>query len=223
MRRIVEPELMDDPEQAEVYAAADFEKPHNKIVEMFDTFFPGADITGQILDLGCGPGDITFRFASRFPESKVTGVDGSPAMIEQAKAKRDREGSIGNRVNFIKGLIPGAPVKQITYDAIVSNSLLHHLHNPDVLWKAVNKYSSSGTKIYIVDLFRPVNEAEAKRLVTEYAWDEPEILQKDFYNSLLAAFEVGEVKEQIIKAGLSELSVDVISDRHMAIYGEKGC
>ena len=221
MRRIVETELMDDPEQAEVYAAADFEKAHSKIVEMFDAFFPGAEIKGQILDLGCGPGDITFRFASKFSESMVTGVDGSPAMIEQAKVRSDRDGSTGNRVNFIKGIIPGAPIRQITYDAIISNSLLHHLHNPDDLWETVSKYSSSGTKIYIVDLFRPTNEAEAKRLVTEYAGNEPEILQKDFYNSLIAAFELGEVKEQIVKAGLSELSVDVISDRHMAIHGEK--
>ena len=222
MRRIIEPELMDDPEQAEVYAAADFEKPHSKIVEMFDVCFPGTEIKGQILDLGCGPGDITFKLASKFPESMVTGIDGSPAMIAQAKARRDREGLVGNRVNFIKGLIPGAPIKQITYDAIVSNSLLHHLHNPDVLWETVSKYSSSGTKIYIVDLIRPANEAEATRLVTEYAGSEPEILQMDFYNSLLAAFEIGEVKEQIVNAGLSELSVDVISDRHMAIYGAKG-
>ena len=74
MLRIVEPELMDDPEQAEVYAAADFEKPHSNIVEICDVFFPGAEIKGQILDLGCGPGDITFRFASKFPESLVSGA-----------------------------------------------------------------------------------------------------------------------------------------------------
>ena len=220
MRRIAEPELMIDPEQARIYAEADFEEAHSRIVEMFDTFFPGTDIKGHILDLGCGSGDITCRFASKFPESIITGVDGSSAMLEQAELYRGRTG-IANRINFVKGCIPEAPISQITYDAIVSNSLLHHLHNPDVLWETVNKYSLPGTKIYIVDLCRPSDKAEAERIVKENAGNEPEILQRDFYNSLLAAFEIEEVKEQLAIAGLPELAIEMISDRHMAIYGVK--
>ena len=81
MRRVVEPELMNERTQARAYADADFEEAHSRIVEAFDICFPGVELEGRILDLGCGPGDITFRFAARFPESSVVGVDGSAEMI----------------------------------------------------------------------------------------------------------------------------------------------
>ena len=83
MQRIPEPELMDDQTQAEAYAAADFDEAHRRIVDVFDDCFPGGGIEGCILDLGCGPGDISFRFAARHPACTVTGVDGSAAMIRR--------------------------------------------------------------------------------------------------------------------------------------------
>ena len=76
-----------------------------------------------------------------------------------------------------------------------------------------------GTKVYVVDLYRPQTAATARRLVNTYAGGEPDILRRDFYNSLCAAFEPREVEAQLAAAGLAGLVVDVISDRHMAVYG----
>ena len=79
MERILEPELMDDPEQAIVYARADFEKENQGFVDRFREYFP--EFTeGHILDLGCGPGDIPVRFARALPSSHITGVDASAPM-----------------------------------------------------------------------------------------------------------------------------------------------
>jgi len=69
MERILEPELMGDMEQAEAYANADFEEPHSRVIELLAAEFQRPRISGRILDLGCGPGDITFRLARRFPEA----------------------------------------------------------------------------------------------------------------------------------------------------------
>ena len=60
----------------------------------------------------------------------------------------------------------------------------------------------------------------AHRLVEHYSGDEPEVLKQDFYLSLLAAFEPEEVEEQLAAAGLSGLSVKVVSDRHLIVFGE---
>ena len=38
-----------------------------------------------IYDLGCGAGHITRRLAARWPSAKLTGVDASPAMLEEAR------------------------------------------------------------------------------------------------------------------------------------------
>ena len=221
MQRVVEPELMDDQTQAEAYAGADFEEAHARIVQAFDINFPGVELEGTILDLGCGPGDIAFRFAARFPNCSVIGVDGSGAMISLANERRAYETLLRDRVTFIEGFIPGAPIPQGPYSAIVSNSLLHHLHHPEVLWQTVSRYASPGTKIFIVDLFRPMSEEDARQIVDEYSANEPEVLRRDFYNSLLAAFEPKEIRQQLAEAGLTDLQVKEISDRHVLIFGEK--
>ena len=221
MQRVTEPELMDDPSQAGAYAAADFAAAHGRIVEAFSVYFPGVEVAGNVLDLGCGPGDIGFRFAARYPECAVIGVDGSAAMIELARQRQAREAAVVDRVRFIEGRIPGAPIPALAYAAIVSNSLLHHLHRPAVLWQTVVAYASAGTRIYVVDLFRPETTTAARRLVDAYAAGEPEILRRDFYHSLCAAFEPREVEAQLEAAGLAELSVAVISDRHLVVHGIK--
>ena len=74
----------------------------------------------------------------------------------------------------------------------------------------IKKYSSPGTKIFIADLYRPDSQEDAQRIVNDNAASEPEILQRDFYNSLLAAFELTEIKEQLVDADLNELKVKTI-------------
>lgn len=222
MQRVTEPELMDDPMQSEAYAAADFAEAHSHIVATFERCFPGVMLAGEVLDLGCGPGDICFRFAARYPGCSVTGVDGARAMIRLANARKARESATGERVHFIEGLLPGASIPAGPFAAILSNSLLHHLHEPRVLWEAVHRHASPGTKVYVVDLMRPQTLAEAQRLVDEYAAGEPDILRRDFYNSLCAAFEPHEVEAQLAAAGLAGLTVEVISDRHLAVHGVPG-
>ena len=219
MQRVTEPELMDDQAQSEAYAAADFAEAHSRIVATFAGCFPGEELAGNVLDLGCGPGDICFRFAARYPGCSVTGVDGSEAMIRLANARKARESGTGARVHFIEGLLPGASLPGVPYAAVISNSLLHHLHAPQVLWETVLRYASPGTKVYVVDLFRPQTIAGVQGLVDEYATGEPDILRRDFYNSLCAAFEPQEVEAQLATAGLAGLAVDVISDRHLAVHG----
>ena len=219
MQRITEPELMDDQAQAEAYAAADFAEAHSRIVDSFDSCFPGEDVAGYILDLGCGPGDICFRFAARFPACSIMGVDGSRAMIRLANERKACEPATGDRLQFIEGLLPGAAIPGASFAAIISNSLLHHLHDPRVLWETVVRHASPGTRVFVVDLFRAETAAAARRLVDEYASDEPEILRRDFFNSLCAAFEPGEVEAQLAAAGLAGLAVDLISDRHLVVHG----
>jgi len=223
MERILEPELMSDKIQAEAYADADFEKSDQFIIDSFDSHFPSMEKPGNILDLGCGPGNITFKFATRFPNTKIMGIDGSIEMIRLANDIKSHSPQLLNRVSFIKGLIPNIvlPIENTeNFDAIVSNSLLHHLHQPAVLWNTIKQHASTNTKIFIVDLFRPPSKEKALAIVKQYAFNEPEILQHDFYNSLLAAFTPIEIKQQLQDAGLTELKLETISDRHILIAGK---
>ena len=72
-----------------------------------------------------------------------------------------------------------------------------------------------------MDLLRPNNEDKAKELVQQYAADDSPILQKDFYNSLLAAYNVEEIGQQLNAAGLGYLTTEIVSDRHVLVWGKK--
>jgi hypothetical protein len=70
-----------------------------------------------------------------------------------------------------------------------------------------------------MDLLRPDTREQAAQLVEQYAQNEPEILRRDFFNSLLAAYRLDEVTAQLHQAGLSQLQVKVVSDRHFIVWG----
>ena len=87
------------------------------------------------------------------------------------------------------------------------------------MWSTIKQFATADTAIYVCDLYRPESRLDAQQLVDQYASDEPEILRQDFYNSLLAAFTPDEVRLQITTAGLDGLHIDIVSDRHVLIYG----
>ncbi|GAB4319116.1 MAG: class I SAM-dependent methyltransferase [Candidatus Sumerlaeia bacterium] len=220
MKRVPEPELMDDVEQAAAYAGADFSEPHQRVVSLFEEAFSGVELTGPVLDLGCGPGDVTFRFARRFAQARFLGVDGSAAMLHEAERRRACEPpEVAARVEFFLGRLPGAPIPHRRWALILSTSFLHHLHDPAVLWRTVREHAVPGTPVCVVDLMRPSSPAEAHRLVETYSGGEPEILKRDFFRSLCAAFRPAEVRAQLRAVGLRGLTVRPVSDRHLMIHG----
>jgi trans-aconitate methyltransferase len=216
MERILEPELMEDGEQVKAYAEADFEKPHSQFMQRLATVVNGPAIGSVALDLGCGPGDISRRFAETYPDSRVHAVDGSKAMHDYARAMLSP--LLQKRIHFIHGRLPNVMLPQLHYEVIFSNSLLHQLPEPMVFWHIVRKYSSTDTCVAIMDLLRPESIDSAQNMVVAYVGNEPEILQQDFYNSLLAAFSREEINQQIQCAGL-QLNIEQISDRHVFISG----
>lgn len=219
MERIVEPELMDDEAQARAYAEADFEEPNARFVALYQDFVGSLPRGAVVLDLGCGPGDITLRIATEYPGIEVHGLDGSAAMLAFGRAALDADAAPRDRVAFIEGLVPDAALPRARYEAVVSNSLLHHLHDPGGLWRMIRERGAPGAPVLVMDLMRPPSEAVAQALVDEYAAAEPEVLRRDFYNSLLAAFEPGEVRRQLEAAGLGHFSVEEASDRHLVVRG----
>ena len=219
MERIPEPELMDDVEQATAYAEADFSEPNRRFLELYRERFPTPPAGGSVLDIGCGPGDITLRLARAWTEVEITGLDGARRMLDLAERALAATPGLNRRVHFIHGLIPDAILPRGDYGAVVSNSLLHHLHRPGGLWDIVRRAGAPGAPVLVVDLFRPASPERARALVDEYAAGEPEVLRRDFLNSLLAAFTPAEVADQLRCAGLDGFRVETVSDRHLAVWG----
>lgn len=86
---------------------------------------------GYVVDLGCGPGNLTALLAARWPKAHVLGVDNSAEMIEAAQAERSgaapagvgRATADGSRLAFaladIRSWQPGRPVDVFTCNAVL--------------------------------------------------------------------------------------------------------
>jgi trans-aconitate 2-methyltransferase len=75
-----------------------------------------------VVDLGCGPGNLTQTLADRWPDADVVGVDSSAEMIRRARAEHGDE-TRARRLTFVeadvRGFSPERPV-----DVLVSNATL---------------------------------------------------------------------------------------------------
>lgn len=215
MQRIPEPELMDTPAQARAYAEADFSESNQAFVDRFVAMTDWS--SACVLDLGCGPGDICIRLARALPDWQVIGLDAGPNMLGLAKeavAADDLSGQIKLILNHLPCALPERGI-----DAIVSNSLLHHLPDPMALWTTISTQAPAGCLIQIMDLHRPNTESQARELVKTHAANAPEVLATDFYNSLLAAYTADEVAKQLESSGLTHLEISRPSDRHWLVQG----
>ncbi|MBX3307507.1 MAG: class I SAM-dependent methyltransferase [Nitrospira sp.] len=216
MDRIPEPELMDDPKQAEAYARADFEAENQGFIERFKEYFPEFS-QGTVLDLGCGPGDICIRFAKFYQACQVIGIDASTPMIQLGEQSVKAAG-LADRITLRCERYEEVPGARIA-DAVISNSLLHHLPNPLQFWQKIRQLVKPGAPVLVMDLLRPDSPEVAQAIVDQYAANEPDILRRDFYNSLLAAFTEDEIGSQLARMNLTRLLIDVPDDRHWVVGG----
>ncbi|MEB3243636.1 MAG: class I SAM-dependent methyltransferase [Cyanobacteriota bacterium] len=243
MQRRCEPELMDEPLQAAAYAAADFSASDAAFSERILALLAAAPAAPppvwsatvgsapvearRILDLGCGPGNITFRLASALPQASVLGLDGAAAMLALAERRRQAGPQRWPRLRFQLARLPLPPGALAgepgpfapPYHLLVSNSLLHHLHDPAVLWRAVAQLAAPGALVVVRDLRRPASPAALAELVERHAATAPAVLRRDYANSLAAAFTPREVEAQLVAAGLASLRVAPLADRYLDVWG----
>ena len=78
----------------------------------------GAEDPHRVVDLGCGPGNLTRLLADRWPEARVEGVDSSPEMVERARADGETD-RVAFRVGDLREWFPVEPV-----DVLLSNATL---------------------------------------------------------------------------------------------------
>tara|TARA_Y100001970_G_scaffold294298_1_gene450039 strand:- start:9265 stop:9951 length:687 start_codon:yes stop_codon:yes gene_type:complete len=225
MRRIVEPELMNDLIQVLEYSQADFAGSDNAFLNNIKSFISLEEIEldegSIILDIGCGPGNISQRIAEEFKNIEVLAFDGSYEMIKIANQRK-----FGKKINNLRYVC--SDIRKFNLDEydinnklalIVSNSFIHHLHNSKVLWDFLKQISKKTFHTIHRDLRRPKNEEELILLLEKNASNWPPILVKDYTASLKAAFTLKEIESQILENKLSNLSFKECGDQYLEIYG----
>lgn len=84
---------------------------------------------GLILDLACGPGNVTRRIARLAPESTVVGFDLSRQMLERAVRLTRKEGL--RNAFYMRGSALSLPFKPETFDAVTCCGALQLFRDQD--------------------------------------------------------------------------------------------
>jgi trans-aconitate 2-methyltransferase len=78
----------------------------------------------RVLDAGCGTGRVTALLAERVPAGRVVAVDGSAAMVEQARAR------LGDQADVFRADLLDLELEE-PVDAILSTATLHWIRDHD--------------------------------------------------------------------------------------------
>ena len=216
---------METPSQVKAYADADFSSSDSMVVEGLEKYLTKSGKTlnknDLILDVACGPGNISERIAKNWPTVKVVGIDGSKEMLNQAEKKLCESFSenLSYELIEINSIANDEKYFPLKADVLVSNSALHHFHNPCKFWNALKKLGKKKCIHIHRDLIRPNSIEKAHEIKEKYLTNSPEILKKDFYASLHASFTVEEVNQQLVNAGLSQLEVFQVDELYLEIIG----
>jgi ubiquinone/menaquinone biosynthesis C-methylase UbiE len=157
--RVPEPEVMDEADEVEAYASAAAEAYLQRIDETFVAHacrLVGRAAEGLALDVGTGPGQIVCRLAGCLPGWRFVGIDCSARMIARARARAAAMPSDrAARVHFFVANANCLPFGEATFDLVLCNSVLHHLHDPQRVLAELIRVAKPEAAFLLRDLRRP--------------------------------------------------------------------
>ena len=227
MDRRAEPELMNTKDQVDSYSEADFSKGEIKFIRFIKNYLKKNNIhlthNDLIVDLGCGPGNISEKLSQEWPKTSVLGIDGSKEMIHKAKFRKNLREKPLNNLNYLCEDIKNIKLVDISdkkhINLLVSNSLIHHITNINQFFECILSLSSENTLNFHKDLIRPINEKYALQLKAECASKYNETLTNDYYASLQASYRADELKKLILDKNLVHLDVLEEENKYLILYG----
>jgi ubiquinone/menaquinone biosynthesis C-methylase UbiE len=160
----------------------------NRIVEWAGT---GTDDT--VLDVACGPGLLVCAFARA--AKHATGVDMTPAMLEQARKLQQEKGL--TNVTWLPGDVYALPFPQPQFSIVSSRFAFHHFQDPLAALKEMKRVCKPGGRVVVADM-APLPEKAA-------ALNAAELLRDPSHARALPQQELRELFEE---AGLANPEVN---------------
>jgi len=233
--RVLEPEVMDTPDEARDYDAMD----HAAVNARFcDDFLWLANRGGRnalgreaarVIDFGTGTAQIPIALCSRAAGFTVVAIDLAENMLALAQ-RNVAHAKLGDRILVEKVDAKGTSFEDGAFGACISNSIIHHIPEPAQCFAEMWRVTAPRGLLFVRDLHRPASEAEVDRLVALYGGSPPadpalvtsfEHQRALFRASLCAALTVAEVAALLAPLRIPASGVAMTSDRHWTLAYEK--
>jgi len=146
-----------------------------------------------VLDVACGPGIVACALA---PHARhVTGIDLTPAMIDQAKARQAAQGL--TNMQWQVGSATALPFTDESVDRVVTRYSFHHMQDPASVLAQMCRVCKTGGRIVVIDA-TPAAQSQA-------AYDGMETLRDPSHTSALTLIQLRDLGQA---AGLKEVAFD---------------
>lgn len=224
--RTLEPEVMDTEEEARDYDAMDHAEVNARFCEDLLAHRWRISRLGRVLDVGTGTALIPLELCRRVSDVEVDAVDLAAHMLALAHRNVERAGLAG-RVRLTRVDAKAAGWRDGSFDAVMSNSIVHHIPRPESALGEMWRLVRPGGLLFVRDLARPESAARARELADAHA---PVPAQADpdvramherqralLEASLHAALTVDEVRVMVAALGVPAEAVQMTSDRHWTL------
>lgn len=217
LQRQLEPEVMDSYEEASGYDQMD----HAEVNRLFvDDLLAFDNVGSDILDLGTGTARIPIELCQRIEDCRVLAIDMAASMLDLAKLNVELA-SLTERIFLQQTDAKKMPYEDGEFDTTMSNSIIHHLPDPEPAVREAVRVTKPGGMLFFRDLSRPASQSELETFVEMYAGTESEHAKQMFADSLAAALTVDEFQQMIVPLGFAAETVVMTSDRHWTWAAKK--
>jgi demethylmenaquinone methyltransferase/2-methoxy-6-polyprenyl-1,4-benzoquinol methylase len=114
----------------------------------------------QVLDLGCGSGDLTLELARLSPITEITALDFSQAMLNQAGCKLNGT-DMASRIRLVRANAAALPFADEVFEAVVSSFALRNMtyHNAQAgrHLSEMARVLRKGGRLVVVETSQPGN------------------------------------------------------------------
>src|SRR6476646_3631243 len=117
----------------------------------------GAGPEDTVLDVACGPGLLACAFAR--VAKYATGIDMTPAMLEQARKTQQEQGL--KNVSWQQGDVYSLPFPPAQFSIVSSRFVFHHLQDPLAALKEMKRVCKPGGKVVVADMAPQTEKAAA--------------------------------------------------------------
>ena len=153
----------------------------------------GVGLDDTVLDVACGPGLMACAFAR--VARHVTGIDLTPAMIEQAKVLQASSGFAN--LTWIVGDAHPLPFADCSFTLVFTRYTFHHFLDPQAILAEMVRVCSPGGRVVVVDVY--TSSAEQA-----HAYNQVERLRDP---SHVRALNLEELAGLLSQAGLRNVSM----------------
>jgi ubiquinone/menaquinone biosynthesis C-methylase UbiE len=179
--------------QASAYANAQPIKNEEILQSILRAADPLSD--DDVLDVASGPGILTCALAKQVKHA--TGIDVTPAMLEQSRRLQAEQGL--TNMTWMEGDVARLPFEDASFSLVTCRYAFHHFRDPLAVLKEMTRVSKPGGRVLVADTAPAPEKADAFNL-----------MEKLRDNSHVRALPVTEVLELFERVRLANPSVKTL-------------